>query len=151
MIFSDAVLQAQIPAPAATVGHVVIQPVNPANELSELPLEQAQHLFTCASLVATALFETLGAHGTNIVIQEGAVRADVYARTQEDGLGLMWEPKPTDKEALSAVASKIKEAFWYVGKQPAQENAPTSTSDDEPVVVSPGEEDYRIKQLRRGP
>ena len=154
MIFEDAAIQAQLLKQAATLGHVRIHPKEQQSTLSQLPPGHAKHLFTCSSLAATALFETMGAHGTNIVVQEGAqiVQADVFARTQDDGLDLMWEPKPGDQGKLQAAASKIKEAFWFVGKDvdEADEAKPTPTKkSSEPVKSS--KDDYRVRQLRRSP
>lgn len=94
------------------------------------------------------MFETLGAQGTNIIIQDGVeVVADVYARTQDDNLGLMWEIQQGDPSAIQATAKKVSEAFWFIGKQATEKKpsqSPTSTA-----TVNTDEEDERIKHLRR--
>ena len=153
-IFEDAVLDAQLLTTAAAPGHVRIHPQKPVNALEELSQAHAQHLFSCASLAATALFETMGAHGTNIVIQdEDKLRVDVYARTQEDGLGLMWDPEPADQQALKQTASKIKDAFWYIGKKDQQplQTPPKKTTTTTSQPTASDADDYRVKQLRRSP
>lgn len=154
MIFEDAVLQAKLLQQAATLGHVRINLQDEQEYVAELSAEHSVHLLTCASLVATALFETMGAHGTNMIIQSGGqLRADVYAREQDDGLGLMWDPSPADQEELAQVASKLKDAFWYVGKDEGPSKKPTQSPEPKKEVESPGSEqdDYRIKQLKRSP
>ncbi len=154
MIYEDGLVQIHLLKEAAGPGHVQLQ-LQDQQPLHTLSAAHAQHVFTCASLVATALFETMGAHGTNIVLQEddASLQVDVYARTQEDGLGLQWAPEPGDQGALEATASKVKDAFWYVGKETdaeeARQEAPEQASKPSKEVSSG--EDYRVKQLRRSP
>ena len=151
MIFRDAAIQADLLREAATLGHVHITPTSSANKLEELPAGHVKHLFTCASLAATALFETMGAHGTNILIQDGdEVRADVYARTQEDNLGLMWEIQQGDPQALTPVAKKLSEAFWFIGKEDANQERPSAPAQSStPASINTNEDDERVKHLRR--
>jgi diadenosine tetraphosphate (Ap4A) HIT family hydrolase len=153
MIFEDAVLQATLLQPGVTTGHVQITPQKAVTYVEELGKEEVNHVLTCASLVATALFETMGAHGTNIIVQEGdELRVDVYARSEDDGVGLLWDSEPGDQEELKATANKIREAFWYVGKNAddTQKKPPVSTT-TATASTAKNKDDYRIKQLRRSP
>lgn len=153
MIYEDGAVRARLLEEAATVGHVEVVPRREAPTLADLDEGVAEQLFFCASFAATGLFETLGAHGTNIVVEEGErVRASVYARTQSDGLGLRWQPEQADRDALAATADKVREAFWYVGKESADEQprpaVPASSAEESAPAPA---QDYRVQQLYRSP
>ncbi len=155
-VYEDGALVVSLPEKPAVPGHVVVTPVQEASHLRDLPPEVVEHLFTVASLTATALFEGLGAQGTNILCVEGdgQVHIDVLARSQDDGLDLFWEPKRADPADLDAVASQVKEQLWYVGKEERTEDKEAVAEEvqktKEEVDASP-EDNYKVRQLFRTP
>jgi diadenosine tetraphosphate (Ap4A) HIT family hydrolase len=149
MIYEDAVVIAELPNPGAEIGHIHIKAKKDVDQLSKLDKEEALQLFWTASFAATGVFETLGAQGSNIVLADGQeVELDVYARNQEDGLGLRWEPQQGDKAELEQVAKQVSEAFWYVGKEDTSQPEEKNVVQDEPERVV-GEDDQRIQHLKR--
>ena len=69
-------------------------------------------MFFGASYGTTALFELLGAQGTNIILNESEEQLciDVVARSENDGLNFLWEPKQGDPNELKDVAKSFTRA-----------------------------------------
>ncbi len=152
LIYEDGVVQAHVKADGACVGHVVITPKTPAKYMSELPDNVVVQLWYCASFAATAVFEGLGAHGTNILCYEGeSLEIHVLARVPEDGLGLRWDAQRKDPSEIAPLASTIKEAMWYVGKEVETRPAPAPTSTPAKSPPKPKGPDHRVLHLRRRP
>lgn len=149
MIYEDAAIAAELNNPAAALGHISIKAKTEKTSLADIRVEQASQMFWAASFAATAVFETLGAAGSNIVLRDGQeLSMDVFARNPDDSLSLQWEPQPGDRQEVEAVAKKVKDAFWFIGKDDQQPAAqPTSTEVPEPV--DDVGEDERIKHLQR--
>lgn len=148
MIYEDAAVLAELPNPGAAIGHIHITPKQDVDELSDLDKEEALQLFWTASFAATAVFETLGAQGSNIVLSDNKnIQLNVYARNQDDGLGLRWQPEPGDQAELKQTAKQISEAFWFIGKE-EQTTQKQETIQEEPEYVQ-DEDDERIKHLNR--
>ncbi len=149
LIYEDGAVKAHYKHNGATLGHIVITPHENKPYLSELPEDVVVQLWYCASFAATAIFEGLGVHGTNIVCYEGsAVELHVLGRMPEDGAGLKIGGQRKDPSELAPVAKTVKEALWYVGKK--QEKPPERTHEPAPVKA-PAKNDLRIQQLRRKP
>lgn len=150
MIYEDQAIVAKLQNPGASLGHISIAPKKSVANLSDLEYEEALQLFWAASFSATAVFETLGAQGSNIVVHDGKeVSVEVFARNPDDGLSLQWQPQQGDAGSVEANAKKISEAFWFIGKE--EQNAPKPNK--QPVntqkkIVS-DEDDLRIQHLKR--
>jgi histidine triad (HIT) family protein len=156
LVYEDAVVRAFIPERPASEGHVVIEPTAKATALSDLQPEVSEHAFWLASYTATALFEGLGAQGTNIVVEEGgALRFHVLTRGAEDGVGLTWDPKRGDPAELDETAKRVKEHLWYVGKEEQPKNDPEVARElqSEPPKKEPSnpKDNYKVRQLMRSP
>ena len=95
-----------------SVGHVRI--ASTYKELiEELDPAPFIHNQTVASFCASLLYEALKAQGTNIIMNEenGRIVTSVVPRFQDDGLGLMWEIKQGDRDAVAKAAGKIRDAL----------------------------------------
>ncbi|RME53722.1 HIT domain-containing protein [Candidatus Woesearchaeota archaeon] len=110
-----------LPEQGVTRGHVVVVPEKNATEFSHLRSEEVQALFAVANTVSTLLFEKLGAQGTNLIANEGerGVSIAVIPRSANDGANLLWQPKQGSPEELKAVAEKIREKTFFIGKEDA--------------------------------
>lgn len=155
-VYEDGAIIASLKENGAAIGHIVVRPKAEASTLADLPTDVAVHLWYCASFAATAVFEGLGAQGTNILCYEGdGVELHVLPRAPQDGLNLLWDAQRADPALLEGVAKTIKEEFWYVGKQEAQqEHAPQKPPkpDISPKDTKPRKgPDHRVKHLRRRP
>jgi len=123
MIYSDEYCHVLMPEDSAVVGHVIVKPNN-YDSIEDIPVEVAAHLFFVCSFVATALFESLGAHGTNIILHsginpdnpEGKCIVHVIARFEDDGLNLI--PNPiAEKPDIKVVGDKVRSDKIYIPYQ----------------------------------
>lgn len=123
VIYEDEKSLAIIPEKSMMEGHIEIYSKTEENNIESLSIEDASHLFYVASFAATAVFEGLGAHGTNIIVKSGVsddnpggkLSIHILPRMQEDGLheSLLWKPKQPDYD-LDTIKSKIKDQTWKI-------------------------------------
>lgn len=102
-------------------GHLVLYSKTEEKNLENLSQQDSAHLFFTASFASTAVFEGLGAHGSNIIVKsgisddnpQGNLEVHIIPRWGEDGLKLRWDQQPMNKN-LDGITSKIKDATWNV-------------------------------------
>jgi len=117
-------------------------------------LEQAEddlisHLGILSNKASTAVFESLGVQGTNILIANGVdagqyiphLALHVVPRRENDGIALSWTAQQTNEEQLSMMELQLTQT-----SEPAPE--PTATPDAQPEETS---DDYLIQHLKRIP
>ncbi len=157
-LYEDEKLIAVVAPKPATVGHVMVIPKKHGAILEQIPDYIVSDLFTKANKLSMALFEGLGAHGTNILVQNGVAAGQthnhcimhVIPRRENDGLDFNWQPKTLSDDEMSAVENKIKDETKGVGffeKEPAQKEV---VEEKKPEELS-DQEDYMLKQLERLP
>ena len=73
LLYEDKVAYAILAENPSAMGHIQVFPKQKVSSLEELPDDVVQQLFFIASFAASAVFEGLGAHGTNIIIQDGKI------------------------------------------------------------------------------
>ena len=129
VIYEDEKVLVVLPSKGAIEGHLEIYSKVEEKYIEKLSEEDSAHLFFTASFAATAVFEGLGAHGTNIVMQsgesddnsKGRLMLHVLPRKQDDALKHMfWEPKQP-KSDLDALAGKIKDKTWKLSHKEKKE------------------------------
>jgi histidine triad (HIT) family protein len=107
---------------SAVSGHIEIYSKEEEHYIENLSIESSFHLFFVASFAATAVFEGLGAHGTNIIMKSGEsddnpggrLTIHVLPRKMEDGLSsMMWQGKQPNYD-LDGVKSRIKDKTWKI-------------------------------------
>jgi len=136
------------PQPAAK-GHIIIAPKEHRAILEDTPDEVLVHMVMVANKLSTALFEGLGAQGTNILINNGLpagqtephMTMHVIPRYENDGIDLAWEGKKADDAELDVFVQKLSDALSVDTK----EELPV------PDTTATPEEDYRINNLTRIP
>lgn len=137
ILYEDEKALCIIPAKSAVPGHIEIYSKEEEHYIEKLPTESASHLFFVASFAATAVFEGLGAHGTNIIMKSGEsddnpngrLTIHVLPRKMEDGLSsMMWQGKQPSYD-LDGVKSRIKDKTWKI-----------NLKDHEKVVKDPYQE-----------
>jgi len=142
------------PEPVAP-GHVVILPKVHASIFEAVPDFVVGDMFKVANKVGAVVFEGLGAHGTNLLIQNGPAAGQkdnhtmlhVIPRFENDNLPVGWTPKPAPEEELSDLESKIKDETKNVGLFEKEQPKPIEL--DKPIEVA--KEDYRLRNMRRIP
>ncbi|MBN1274907.1 hypothetical protein JXA12_01265 [Candidatus Woesearchaeota archaeon] len=155
IIYEDKLVTATLPEKPATKGHV--HALAAKTSIEALSEQECAHLLSLASFTANALFEQVGASGTNIILTDlEGVRASILARTDDDGLSLQWQPQQLSQEEMDSIAARIKDRCDYIGHeeesqtQPApkpqrQERAEEKEEEKKPV------KNYLLKQLDRTP
>jgi len=122
LLYEDEKLVAVVPEKPLAKGHVVVVAKEHHANIQDVEDKELQHLFYAASFGATALFENLGAHGTNILFntggqlkQDGHFHIDVLARWSEDKLNFLWTPNQLPEDELKSIQGKIKDKCDMLG------------------------------------
>jgi histidine triad (HIT) family protein len=159
VIYEDAAVMAVLSEEPTIFGHVLVFPKKHYSTFEEVENNIVTQLFYVASYAATAIFEGLGAEGTNLVICSGKdsskkydhIVIDVLPRKTNDGLNLKWDPKRLSPEDMDKVVGKIKDKADLINL-PEQEKKPKA----EPVApdadeMTYSEDNYVLRMLRRIP
>ncbi len=162
LIYEDPLIRMHLSENPVVRGHIEIRPVQEAKTLQELDDGIVEHLFFGASYAATALFELVGAQGTNILLTESEDQLciNVLARSENDGIDLMWPPTKGNPAEIQEAASKIKDKADVLlyrrdnpdGDKPSSPSAPPpSISPSQVIKEEEGKENYLLKSLNRIP
>jgi len=156
----DQIFLMHAPKPAG-MGHVIALPKEHVMIIEQLQDYDVAEIFQKINKISTAVFESLGAHGTNIIVQNGVAAGQsnshmmihVIARREGDGIDFTWQPKQLSEEDMSTVELKLKEATKNIGGFDKKPEKPIEiTKDIKKIKDEPDkEENYLIKQLRRIP
>lgn len=100
----------------ATLGHALVLPKSHAANVFEIDDELLAHAHIVAKKVATALKETTGCKGVNILQNNGEVAGQsvfhlhihVIPRYDDDDAHIKWTPGTQDTEKLAEIAEKVK-------------------------------------------
>ncbi|MBW2997865.1 HIT family protein [Candidatus Woesearchaeota archaeon] len=175
LLYEDDSLVAIVPEKPTTKGHIMVVSKKHHTKIQDIDDKELQHLFYAASFGATALFENLEAHGTNIIfntgstIQEGGhFHIDVLARKSGDELNFLWKPKKLPDPEMDEVQARIKDKCDMIGvekkekevidldkKKPEkieseEEKAPQEGKEEEEEKKElPSEEEQRYKKVEK--
>jgi len=144
------------PSPAVP-GHVWVLPKQETSILENTPDFVVAEMFVIANRVSMALFEGLGAQGTNMLIQNGTGAGQVLPhlilhvipRSEQDGIELLWQPKQLDEEAMSTVELKLKAEMGSVGV--FEKEKPKPMEQPKPEEIKSDADNYQFRHLRRIP
>lgn len=161
LIYEDPLIRMHLSENPTVRGHIEVRPRQDVKKLQELDDTVVEHLFFGASYAATALFELVGAQGTNIMLTESEEQLCVHvlARSENDGINFMWEPRKGNPAELQDVAKKIKDkadVLLYKQEHPDGTSSPAPPSSPKPktsltIKEEEGKENYLLKSLRRVP
>jgi histidine triad (HIT) family protein len=146
------------PKPAAK-GHVVMFSKNHYNIVEQIPDYEFGDLFKKVNKISSAIFEGIGAQGTNIMIQNGVaagqevphVSIHIIPRSQNDGINFQWQPKQLTEEEMSTVELTLKKEAEAIGGFQKEKKKEPVKLDKKKVKKLSGEETDLIKQLQRIP
>lgn len=155
MLFEDEKVFAMMSPEPAAAGHVLVMPKAHAPIFEAVPDFVAGDLFKVANKIGVAVFEGLGAQGTNVLVQNGPPAGQrhnhamlhVIPRFENDSVQLGWQTKPASEEELVSLESKIKDETKNVGLFEREKPKPVEMEKLKEVA----KEDYRMKQFRRIP
>ncbi len=143
------------PEPAA-IGHMIVVPRKHYAIIEQVPDFVMGEMMTVSNKSLMALFESIRAEGTNIIIQNGVGAGQKYPhcmmeiipRTQNDGLNLQWKPTQLDPQVMDQAEAQIKEKAKVIGEF---EKPQEKKQKIEKVEEAKPEDDYLIKHFERLP
>jgi histidine triad (HIT) family protein len=155
MLFEDEKVIAMLSPEPVAPGHVIILPKEHSPIIEAVPDFVVGDMFKVANKIGVAVFEALGAQGTNMLIQNGPpagqkhnhTMLNVIPRFEGDNVQVGWQPKPADEGELSSLESKIKDETKNVGLFEREKPKPVEM--EKPKEMP--KEDYRLKNLHRIP
>lgn len=115
-IYEDEYFRAILDISPVSKGHAIILPKNHAENIYELPEEDASRIFIIAKKIACAMKKAMQCEGLNILQNNGELAGQtifhfhlhVFPRYQDDKVVFSWEQgEPSEKE-LEMVADCIK-------------------------------------------
>jgi len=159
LLFEDDKLAITLAPKPAVAGHVWLVPKEHAAILEQVPDFVTGKLFDKANKVSIAVFEALGAEGTNIMVSNGVAAGQstnhcivsVLPRRENDGLNLAWQPKQLSEEEMSTIELKLKEETKNIGAFEKEKPKPKELPKPEEVKEAEEEVNYLLKQLKRMP
>lgn len=169
VLYEDEVLFAHLPQDGEVEGHVRVYPKKDVKFVDELSEDEIDHLFHVSSKIATAIFEGVGAQGTNIILNNGfkeIFEINIIPRFEGDGLNYQWEMKQADPNELESIKKKLKQHTEFIGskidenqiKNELKDNNNNNNNNIDNHKIeqdldneSNDEEDYRIRQINRIP
>ena len=116
-VYEDDLAVAVLDVNGANPGHCFVMPKNHYPIIEQIPDNEIGKLFQVSNKISSAIFESLGAQGTNIFVANGIaagqtiahVTINVVPRKTNDGISFQWQPKSLDEEEISTVELKLKE------------------------------------------
>lgn len=157
-VYEDDLALAVLDVNGSNPGHCFVLPKNHYPILEQVPDIEIGKLFNIANKVSTAIFESLGAQGTNIFVANGIPAGQTVAhftinvipRKENDGINLQWQPRQLSEEEMSTVELKVREQAKNIGHFETEKKAPKAYAPKQ-AVLSDEEDEYFSRQLRRLP
>lgn len=162
VVYEDEKALVTFPEKSLCKGHLVVHSKNEQKTFEKLDEESASHLFYVASYCSTAVFEGLGAHGSNIILktgesqdnEDGKLHIHILPRFSEDKVDVTPAPlKP--KPDLNPIQERIKEETFLIEhkrkkkkeeKKPLFED-PSGFFTEEVEEVMPEPENTELKEI----
>ena len=157
-VYEDELVMAVLDVNGSNAGHCFVIPKSHYPIIEQVPDIEIGRLFQVSNKISSAIFESLGAQGTNIFVANGIPAGQTVAhftinvipRKENDGINLQWQPKQLSEEEMSTVELKLKEHTKNIGHFEKEERKPRIQA-PKPVIMSDEEEEYFGRQMRRLP
>ena len=157
-VYEDESVMAVLDVNGSNPGHTFVIPKSHYPILEQVPDREIGRLFAVSNKISTAIFESLGAQGTNIFVANGIpagqtvahMMINVIPRKENDGINLQWQPRQLNEEEMSTVELKLKEQAKNVGHF-EKEIKKAKIQPPKAEFLSEEEEEYFTKQMRRLP
>lgn len=158
-VYEDELVVAVLDVNGSTPGHCFVIPKNHYPIIEQVPDIEIGRLFQVSNKISSAIFESLGAQGTNIFVANGIPAGQTVAhfminvipRKENDGINLQWQPKQLNEEEISTIELKLKEHTKNIGYFEKEDKKPRVQQAPKPVSFSEEEDEYFIKQMKRLP
>lgn len=157
-VYEDELVMAVLDVNGSTPGHCFVIPKNHYPIIEQVPDIEIGRLFQVSNKISSAIFESLGAQGTNIFVANGIPAGQTVAhfminvipRKENDGINLQWQPKQLNEEEISTIELKLKEHTKNIGYFEKEEKKPRVQA-PKPLAFSEEEDEYFVKQMKRLP
>lgn len=110
-----------------------------------------------ANKVSTAIFESLGAQGTNVIVRNGTgagqsvphFSLEIVPRQENDGLNFQWPPQQFSEDEMEITATHLKQEADQIvwGDKKEETKAEVKELKEDPK----NGENYLLKSLKRQP
>ena len=156
-IYEDDTALVVLDVNGANPGHCFVMPKNHYAIIEQVPDVEIGRLFQVSNKISSAIFESLGAQGTNIFVANGIPAGQTVAhftinvipRKENDGVNLQWQAKQLSEEEMSTVELELKEQTKNIGHF---EKEVKKTKIEPPKAQFLSEDDeYFTRQMRRVP
>lgn len=157
-VYEDELVVAVLDVNGANPGHCFVMPKTHYPIIEQVPDAEIGRLFQVSNKISSAIFESLGAQGTNIFVANGVPAGQTVAhftinvipRKENDGINLLWQPKQLSEEEMSTIELKMKEQSKNIGYFEKEEKKQRILA-PKPVALTDEEEEYFSSQMRRLP
>jgi histidine triad (HIT) family protein len=159
ILYEDNDIIVAIKDTVTTPGQITIFPKEHYTIMEMVPEQILEKCSIISNKISIAVFESLGAQGTNIVVQNGLSAGqkvphfaiEVIPRREGDGLNLQWEPKQLEEHEMEGTVSSLKEALKNLEKSIKKEKKSVKKENPDTETEEEKEENYLIKSLKRIP
>jgi len=159
VLYEDEHLIALLDDKPATPGQMQLIPKEHYPIIEVVPDFIVGNMFVVANKLSTVAFETLGAEGTNLVVQNGLTAGqhdphflvNIIPRKQGDGVDFTWQAQELPDDEASTLALQISEETKAIGGFQKEKAQPLQIDTPQEQVEGDEETNYMIRQLRRIP
>lgn len=106
LIYEDDLIYVYLEENSKAVGELIIKPKNKLS-INKLKETDFSYIIIFSKIFASALFDTLKAHGTNIIWDYQDNRIRIIPRYLDDNLSLKWTPKQISVDELAITRDKL--------------------------------------------
>ncbi len=163
-VYQDEKLFAVMHLKPAAPGHVLLFTKEHHSIIEQVPDFVVGHALNVANKLSVAIFEAIGAQGTNIIIENGNAAGqtiphfsvNIIPRRENDGLNLMWQPKKVTNEEMDMAQYQLKEQAEGISpagfeQEKRQVVVKEEREEKEEKKDKKEEQDYLFRQMRRIP
>ncbi len=162
ILYQDEEIVVALKDTAVIPGQLTVFPKKHLTIMELVPNDLLKKCAVIANKAGVAVFEALGAEGTNIVIQNGLgagqkvphFAVEVLPRRQEDGLNFQWTPKQLEEDEVDLVYKLLKDEAEKINLAEEEKKEKTVVVKDEKTemkVEQTDKDNYLLKSLRRVP
>lgn len=161
LIYEDDEVVVAVKDTALAPGQITIFPKDHFTILEMVPDDILRQCATLANKVGIAVFESIGAQGTNVLVQNGLPAGqhvphfalEIIPRRENDNLPLQWPPQQLMEEEMDTAYLMLKEEgdkLVNIGKSVEKKEIRMK---EEPgrIAAVEGKDNYLLKSLRRMP
>ncbi len=161
LIYEDEEVVVAVKDTALAPGQITVFPKEHFTIFEMVPDDILRKCATIANKVGIAVFESIGAQGTNVIIQNGLPAGqqvphfalEIIPRRENDNLPLQWPPKQLMEEEMDTAFLLLKgegDKLVNIGKEVGKKEVRVKEEPGKIAAVE-GKDNYLLKSLRRIP